>query len=400
MKKLLALALALVMVLSLAACGGNTTETKGAETETKAAEAVKDVVETVAGEEAPEAIALDGTWPEETVKIGFLSFDTTADQHLACMDYFDYLSKYFNIEVISSESIADAEGELNFINDCAAAGCKAIIAYYNVSLAEAAKACSAQGMYYWGGFGGDEAAYNEVKDDPYYLGGYTLGDAEYNAGYSLGKAITEQGCEKIVYCSGGAAFGVSMFIDRQQGFLDALAEANLEPVKIIEGWPGTDAFAAEQTATLDMDIDAIVSSFAIAMWFQPLMNSPKAETVKLAAIATVDDLHYDFFNNGTVVGLVYDCEEVVFGNAIPMILSAVTGAKYTNEDGSAPLVPVHRWTVTTPEQYNAIYDIHSAGEYVITAEDIAALIPAVNADATSQGFVDYYASWDIDKVLE
>ena len=219
-KRFGALALSAVMVMGMAACGSDSGTTTDTQAETSGAEAAGSEAadgESTAAESTGTTggFALDGTWPEETVKIGFVAFDTTDEQYLACMDYFDYLSNYFNIEIMSSESLADAEGELNFISDCAAAGCKAIIGYYNEAKAESAKAAADLGMYYWGGFGGDEDAYNEVKDNEYYLGGYTLGDAEYNAGYSMAQALIEQGCEKIVLCSGGASMGVSMFVDRK-----------------------------------------------------------------------------------------------------------------------------------------------------------------------------------------
>ena len=425
MKKVIALVLTAVLVMGLAACGNSgsgSKDTKPAETKTesKAAEttpAATDAAdnagttapaeETTGGDDGAAAgqIPLDGSWPEEKVKIGFVAFDTTADQYLACMDYFDYLSNYFNIEIMSSESLVDAEGELNFISDCAAAGCKAIIGYYNEAKAESAKAAMDLGMYYWGGFGGDEEAYNAVKDNELYLGGYTLGDAEYNAGRSMAEALIEQGCEKIALCSGGAAFGVPMFVDRTAGFNDAVKEAqdagkNVEVVHTVEGWPGTDSFTADQAAVLDMDIDAIASTFDVAMWFQPLMNSPKAGSVKLAAIGEVGETYHDFFNDGVVTCIVYDCEEVVFGNAIPMILNSVNGDGdvVRNADGTAALFPVQRWTVTNSEEYNAIYDLHESGTYVVTGEDVAQLIKAYNPDTTAEKFFDYYGSLSVDSV--
>ncbi len=401
-KKVLALMLALVMVMSLAACnGGSTTETKketeAAKTETQAP--TGEATETQAP--ATTGFALDGTWPEETVKIGFVAFDTTADQYLATMGYFDYLKQFFNIEIMASESLADAQGELNFINDCAAAGCKAIIGYYNEALDEAAKTAMDQGMYYWGGFGGDVNAYEAVKDNPLYLGGYTLGDAEYNAGKSMAEALIAQGCKKLVLCSGGAAFGVPMFVERQAGFMDVVnATEGVELVKNIEGWPGTDSFAADQTAVLDMDIDAIASTFGVPMWFQPLMTSSKAGQVKLATIGTPDELHSTFFNDGIVTCIVYDCEEVAFGNTIPLILNAVAGDRVVNEEGIAELFPVPRWTITTIEEYNAIYETHAAGGYLVTGEDVANLIKAYNPEATAQDLYDFYGNITVESATK
>ncbi len=404
LKKTWALVLALAMILSLTACAGNTTtetkkETEAAKTQTQAAQTEAAGEKETEAAEAPASLPLDGTWPKETVKIGYVTYDTTRDEHLAIVEYFDYLKQYFNIEVMMSESLADAEGELNFINSCAAAGCDAIFAYYNVALAESAKAAMDQGMYYWGGFGGDTAAYEEVKDNPLYLGAYTVGDADYEAGKMMAEALIAQGCKKLVLCSGGAAFGVQMFIDRQQGFLDAIEAADgVELVKNIEGWPGTDAFAADQTAVLDMDIDAIASTFGIAMWFQPLMTSSKAGQVKLATIGLVDETMVDFFNDGTMACVVYDCPEVVFGNAIPLILNAVNGDRLVNEEGVPELFLVQRMAVTTADQYNAIFNLHANGEYLVSGEDVAQMIKAYNPDLTAQEFYDFYGSFSAESV--
>jgi ABC-type sugar transport system substrate-binding protein len=184
-KLFFALLLSLVMVMSLAACGDDN-----------------------GGGDAD---------AEETVKIGVITYDTTDDQTKNFMAYYESLGEELGVEFMISESLADAEGELNFIADCASAGCIGIVGYYNESLEEAALAAADYGMYYWGGFGGNEEAYDAVKANEYYVGGYTLGDAEYNAGYEWEK-LCKQGCTKIVYNNGGADFGVAMFVDRQQDF--------------------------------------------------------------------------------------------------------------------------------------------------------------------------------------
>lgn len=380
-KKILALLMTAIMVLPLVACGDSGDKQSNGD------------------------FQLDGTWPEEKVKIGIVGYDSTNEQQMEVQAYFEYLEEYYNIEIMVSENLADAEGELNFIANCASAGCKGIVAYYNVALEEAAKACANYGMYYWGGFGGDEEAYNAVKDNEYYLGGYTLGDAEYNAGVSMAEALIEQGCEKIVFCSGGAAFGVQMFIDRKAGFVDTINKAkadgkNVEIVYEIEGWPGTDAFVAAQTTAINMDIDAIACTFDSAMWFQVVMDAGKQESVSLACVGSVSDMYKGFVNSGLVTCIVYDNVDVTFGNAIPMILNAVDGHKFVNEDGSAPLIGVQRWTITSADQFNTVYDLYDGGDYVITAEDMADLIIANNPDMTTEKFAEFYGSYTIDKLLE
>ena len=93
-------------------------------------------------------IPLDGSWPEETIKIGVEVFDTTDETTLGTLAYFDYLTNYYNVEFICSESIGSAEDELAFISSCAAAGCKAFISVYNVSRETEVKQVTDRGMYY------------------------------------------------------------------------------------------------------------------------------------------------------------------------------------------------------------------------------------------------------------
>ena len=120
MKKFLALILALAMVLSLAACGS-----------------------------AP-ADDGDAAATDEPIKIGFVNYDPTAEQYLVLDSYFEYLKETYNFEIMASEALNSAEGELAFIDACAAAGCKAVFGYYNVSNEQALLKCAEYGMYYFG----------------------------------------------------------------------------------------------------------------------------------------------------------------------------------------------------------------------------------------------------------
>ena len=220
-KKLLALVLSAALVLSMTACSS-----KSAEESTTTATPTESAAQDAAATQAPEtsAVTLDKSWPAEKVLIGFECFDTTDDQFLAIQKYYEYLEQYFNFDVMYSESIASAEDELKFIENCASAGAKAVIGYYNVSGAEAVQLCADKGMYYWGG--ADKAIiYDKFADNEYYLGGYDGGNADYDAGYAMAKALIDQGSEKLIYTSGGRDFGIDFFIDRSEGFYAAVEES-------------------------------------------------------------------------------------------------------------------------------------------------------------------------------
>ena len=91
-KKILMLFMSAVMLLSLASCGS--------------------------------ADSTVEKYPDEKIKIGFITFDTAGDQFIAVQQYLDKLSEKLNIEIIYSESINNAEQELSFIESVAAAGGK------------------------------------------------------------------------------------------------------------------------------------------------------------------------------------------------------------------------------------------------------------------------------------
>jgi hypothetical protein len=398
MKKTITLCVLIALLISLTACGGAAATTAAS---AGTASAAATTAPTAAA--GTTAIPLDGTWPAQKVKIGFVAFDTTDEQFLAIQKYYTYLSQYFNFEMIYSESIASAEDELKFIENCASAGCKAIIGYYNVSEGQAVQLAIDKGMYYWGG-ADKSSIYDKFASVEGYLGSYDGGDANYQAGYNIARSLIDAGCQKLVYTSGGRDFGIDFFIDRSDGFYAAVNEAKktnpkVEVVYDVSGWPGSDAFTADQTKVCDMDIDGIGNSFSALIWIQPLQTAGKFDKVKLATIGNTNEVYKDLMNAGVVKAIVYENEEVQFGGAIPMILNAVNGDNAVNRNnGKAANYKVHAWLLNDPAQINAIYDKHSKNEYFVTPEEVASCIKAFNPDASYQTIADLYSSKTIESI--
>ena len=356
-------------------------------------------------------LGLDGSWPEETIQIGVEVYDTTDDQFLAFQEYLEYLTDYFNISFMYSESLASAEDELNFIDSCASAGCVAIIGYYNVSGASAIQEAIDQGMYYWG----TEEYYDQFKDNDLYVGTYTFiedgstENGDYLAGYELAYSLAEQGVTHVFYCNGGASMGIDMFIDRQDGFLAGIAAAQAdgydieydEDNDVIEGWPGTDDFTAALSTKLNGDYDGAAVSFNASSIFQPVSDAGLEDSIKISTIGEVSDTYYDFVQSGTVAAVVYDCEEVVFANAVVQILNAVTGHldATRDEDGYAGKILVNRWTITDADTYNAIYAYHEDGNFFVSADDLAGCLVELTEDATFETVSDFYYSLDVETAV-
>lgn len=406
-KRFLAAGLAAAMVFSMAACGGSNDSTGNTATNDNAGSTTTESTANAADNgdaAASSGYAMDKSYPAETVKIGLEIYDVTDAQFLAVQDFYNTMSEAYNVEFMYSESIDSAESEMKFVENCAAAGCKAVIGMYNISEGEVVQKCIDLGMYYWGG--ADKAAiYDKFKDNDLYLGSYDNGQSDYEAGHAMAQTLIDQGCKKLVYVSGGDEFGVDMFINRRDGFYAAAEEAgDVEIVKKVAGWPGTDAFTAAQSEVCDMDFDGIGCSFTAAVWFQPLANVGKLDgSVKIATIGVVDDTYKDLADAGVVSCLVYDCEEVMFCSALPMILNAVAGHSEAvrNADGTAANFTVPRWIIKDGETYDKIYDKHVTNhEFYVTADDIANMLVDLNADATFDQLADFYGSKTVDACVQ
>lgn len=386
MKKALAMILAMMMLVSLAACGtapAATTETTAAATAaatTAAATEAATTAETKADATQPASIPLsaDGKYPAETVKIGFVNYDTTAENVLNLQKYFEHLQTAFNFEVIYSESLTSAEGELAFIESCAAAGCKGIIGFYNVAKSESVQRAIDLGMYYWGG-ASEPAIYDVMKNNPMYLGGSYSKDADYTMGYKMATALIEAGSTKLIYTSGGRDFGVEFFVKRSEGFDAAIADAKaagktVEKVADVSGWPGTEAFAAAQTEALGKEADGLVSSFTALPWLQPLGVAGKMGQIKIAGSETVNDTLAGLFNDGVIS---YSYSEVTesFGMAVPMILNAAAGHadKYL-QNGASPQVTMGYWEIAGKEDCTFYNDYSGKVGWVWEIDDLKTIL--------------------------
>ena len=373
MKKFLALILALAMVLSLVACGS-----------------------------AP-ADDGDAAATDEPIKIGFVNYDPTAEQYLVLDSYFEYLKETYNFEIMASEALNSAEGELAFIDACAAAGCKAVFGYYNVSNEQALLKCAEYGMYYFGQ-GANKAIVDnpELMNNEYYLGSFYVGPADYNYGYACIEALVEAGCKKIAGVSGGKNFGVQMFIDRWQGAMDAIADYQAQGVDVelvyeVAGFPGTDgAFEAGQTEVLSMEgVDGLFSTLTALMWIKPMQDAGKFGQIKVAAAGeTMSEGAIGMFGAGFYVGTATEIIDV-FGMAIPLVLNAVNGTPIREADGSAPLIDAGWWKVSNVEEagyYGSVQGGEDGKSWVFDADDIASLLVVNNPEVTVADYEALYTA--------
>lgn len=361
-KKILALLMVAVLAVGAIGCG-NSDDAAGSENG-------------YSGEGIP------ATYPEKTVKIGVELYDPTEVETLALQEYFKQLQDAgLNVEFIYSEALDSAEAELAFIDNCYNAGCQGIIGYYNIAMGETVQRCVDYGMYYWGAALDYPEIAEKFADNDYCLDMIGYGNGDYDAGYAIGEYFVNQGAEKLVYASGGADFGVSMFVNRQEGFKAAVDAAGIEYITV-SGFPG-DAFFADQAAALSEDIDGVAASFnGLDFWAQPIATVGKTETVPLATIGSITADYVTAFENGSMALLV-SANIQRFGVGAALIVNAVDGnAEQLQVDGKLGNYATYMWVIDSAESAKQYMDL-TQGTGVYRYEDLMTIIVNVNPDANA-----------------
>ena len=244
--------------------------------------------------------------------------------------------------------------------------------------------------------------FNANKDNQYFLGGVTYGNGDYDALYEMGKYLTSIGCKKIVYASGGADFGIQMFVDRQNGFKAAIQEAGLvydDSVITVSGFPNDSFFAAQQAA-LSEDIDAVCASFnGVDYWVAPMASNGLTGKVPLASYGSLNDTYIKAMEDGALAVLAA-VNVQKYGIEVAMIFNAVNGdAAVLKEDGvSATNVSIPVWLLTNIDDAKTIYDIQQ-NEKIFTADDILSLCTSNNDKASYQTLLDLLASSSVENLL-
>jgi len=347
-------------------------------------------------------LAAGEKYPAETVKIGVVTFDPSQEQFLAVKSYFDYLETKINLDFIYSEAIGPAEAEFAFIESCAAAGCKAIIGYFNVARAASVQLCIDKGMYFIG-VAEEPSVYDVFKDNPMYLGGWYTETQNYDAGYAMAKGLIDAGSTRLCYTSGGRDYGVQMFIERSKGFKDAIADAkaegkDVELVADVPGWPEFGTYKPAQDAAIQQGFDGLGCSFGAATWYQALLNAGMSDSVKVASIDAFSDLTKNAWNSGQMACTPIEITSM-FGAGIPMLLNALAGDDdVAHDNGQAARLEITWWVVKSADEYNAYSDIETGGVWCWNAEDILSVVKAVNPDATFQSIVDLYGADSIQEI--
>ena len=202
-----------------------------------------------------------------------------------------------------------------------------------------------------------------------------------------------------------ADYGVPFFVDRYKGIMDGIAAAkadgkDIEVVYEVPGWPGTEEFAAHQTAALATDADGLAGTLTSLMWIQPMQVAGKFGQIKVATVDTVSNVVVDMMGAGMYVGVVAEIPEA-FGMAVPMIINAVTGYgdQQRNSDGSAAQIEAGYWEINSVEEAGYLLSISNAeGGYAFSIDDVKTVLGAYNPDFTVEDMNALYAAVSVEEI--
>ena len=241
MKKLLSILLALIMVFSLVACGG------------------QDSTDTPETPNTPSTPAETPETPNEgeqeielkpyKIAVAFTQINATA---LAQQEYLKtYIAPAFNVEFMFSEAVDSAEVAMTFLENAYAAGCQAVMNFQNSSVEQINAKANELGMYII-----SNAPPAENADLPYVLGSMRAPVSGVADAY---KAMVDQftgdgKAHNVVIISSGAGLGNSQHYECTYAMLETLQKNyNLTYSDTIENLASSRGMTEVETGT-DMKI--------------------------------------------------------------------------------------------------------------------------------------------------
>ncbi len=426
MKKLLCLLLALVMVFSLAACGGKTEPPDPTKTPEQTA--------APAGETTP---APDENGGEEVklepykIAVAFTQINATA---LAQQEYLKtYVAPAFNVEFMFSEAVDSAEVAMTFIENAYAAGCQAIMNFQNSSVEQINAKANELGMYII-----SNAPPAENDDLPYVVGSMRIPVSGVAAAFKeMVKHFTADGnAHNVVIISAGAGLGNAQHYESTVSILEALQEAygltyadeieNLASsrgmvevetgtdmkILIYPGYPNADTYVSGLSAELQTGIYDIVlgcnqatAKFAVAIdeveraYNTDIKVGYVSSSVDEATIATVKTL--DVNGNPSVDSVIVNPGNVLVGGMFAVLHNALSGYKDAmRTDGKGTVFYIPLWLAPDAETYLKLTELNSdADKLEMSMEDIQSILCVYHPDVTAQSLQETIETLTADSVL-
>ncbi len=348
---------------------------------------------------------------EPVHKIGVIVYNTGDEEVISFREYLQgYIESNFEmVEFIYSDSIQNAEQELDFIRKACDEGVEGFMSFLSHDLQAEVALCEENKAYYMlaSGTVADED-FDAVAENPWFLGMFGPGRAfEFQAGGDMGRFFAEQDYgSRYFILSGGAAIGNEMHYQRTLGILNAFA-AHYD---VSFSQSREELAKTEQPVTVELDkltvticpgyvsresyLESAKQCWAAGTYDAVLSVLPPAEMADVIGntpLGIVDAFHtrnLQLFTDGTLKYCIGKYSSMV-GPAFALMLNAVTGyAEEFRDNGKALRVTQVFWTSENYDDFVAKYTLAtSASKNAYSFDDLARIIKLYNPYATVNDLV-------------
>ena len=428
-KKYLAMGLALAMGLSVTACSGSS----GTETSSSGKAEVQTGTSAENGQESPYA---------ESFKIGIAEVQAN-DESIQRRAYFEnYIASRYNCEFVFSEQCTSTDKLLTFIENCADAGCDAVISYSNDDIEQMTQVCQEYGMIY---------VVNTVRINPKteaaFAGGYenfgAFGSNQVAIGQVFGQWLkdnaSEDGSEGFLICSGMAYTGNLQQTEITTACLTALQEmydltydqdlnsmvVSSAPIEATNDkginiylYPGhttrVEGYLQGLTAALQtgkygvmlQSIQLYDQTGVIVQEIEQAMN----KDIKVAGVATVSESlktafsTKDQFGNPTVNMATAKPVSLLCASGFAQTYNLLTGHRDATlaENGDAGELNTTLWPITDLETLETIskWDTPEGGKWIVDYEILDNMLSVNNEDLTNKELQEIVDSVTYESALQ
>lgn len=356
--------------------------------------------------------------------IGVVVYDPDSTEMGMFMNYYrDYIQAGFPVKFYFSGAVATAEEENAFIQSVKDLGAQGVISFAGYDLLDTLEFCREQGMYYVLGSGTvDDGTYEEVKDNPYFLGCVGQRQEEIcESGRNMAEYFLETApeAEHYIIMSGGASRGNNRHAGRTQGMLevfqeqkgliledDAAAVAQTEETTVLHNadqsltvticpdyTEGGDGLTNLEAAFAQGDCDALMSAFHASTYLDKITEQETAQgkNIMVGAIDSFTEQNFELIKEKDAFGnpsidYVEGKYASMGGPAFAMLYNAISGYPETNTpDGNAVRLYQSLWAARGRSEFIELYG-YTSGIYenAYSCEDLMQVIRVFNEEALKE----------------
>lgn len=377
MKKFIALLLALVMALSLVACGSSAPADDGA-----------------ANDGADTGIVTTDL-PE--YKVGVILYDLSNQWALNIMGCLEYLGEQLNITFEYAVGGTDPEMTITAVQNFGAAGCNGVLTLHpGAVMTTLTQICEENNMFIvsCNDPANASADYATFSQSPAFAG--EVWEDDYKVSYDIATDMIAKGAK--TFALAGFPEGLAAQMDRRlAGARAAIADGGATIVT--EGLSFNKAEAAQNIISNFPDIDAYFSSVeTMTTVYQPIVNAGLVGEILVntydpgeGVLEAMQDGIISYAVDGThadaMIGLV-------------LLYNAMSGNAMKQADGSAPSIEMSYVVAHSAEEFEQIMTyVNDLENPPYTLDELAPYITALNAEASYEDLAAFAGQFSLADVM-